>query len=77
MKSCVVDVSGPVLDLTLQLAYSGWLGGLGLNHISQVRGKNTRTPDSNLPSFLSISVAQREIIVQSGFNFRTGTYFLI
>ncbi len=40
-----------MLDLTLQLAYSGWLGGLGLSHISQVRGKNTIMPGINLPSF--------------------------
>jgi hypothetical protein len=36
LTNCILDVPGSVLDLTLQLAYSGWLGGLGLNHISQV-----------------------------------------
>ena len=32
-----VDVPGSVLDLVLELAYTGWVGGLGLNNISQVR----------------------------------------
>jgi len=31
------DVPGGVIDLLLELAYSGWVGGLGLNNISQVR----------------------------------------
>ena len=30
-------MSGPVLDLVLDLAYRGWVGGLGLPNISQVR----------------------------------------
>jgi len=31
------DVPGSVIDLIIDLAYSGWVGGLGLNNISQVR----------------------------------------
>jgi len=31
------DVPGGVVDLMIELAYSGWVGGLGLSNISQVR----------------------------------------
>ena len=30
------DVPGSVVDLIIDLAYSGWVGGLALNNISQV-----------------------------------------
>ena len=37
LRLVVLDVPGAVLDLVLDLVYRGWVGGLGLSNISQVR----------------------------------------